>query len=121
MSDIYNEQKINHIIELYKKSRERDRKKYEKKKDKPEFKLENRMRAKAHYDAHYRDVKKNNYKNNQEFNKAKGLFYYYKRTDRLELFMKKYSDKVTILYEGGFDVKSYLETGSGSGSGSDTD
>ncbi len=109
MTDIYNEEKINKIIEIYKKSRERDRKKYEKKKNDPAFIEQNRARAKAHYEAHYRDVKKDNYNKNKEFIKAKSLFYYYRKTNRIDEFKSKFPDKVELMETHGFVV------GSGSG------
>ena len=109
MTDFYNEEKINKIIELYKKNRERDRKKYEKKKDDPAFIQQNRARAKAHYQAHYKDVKKDKYIKNQDFIKAKSLFYYYRRTNRIDEFKIKFPDKVQLMETHGFVV------GSGSG------
>ena len=112
MTDIYDESKINKIIELYKKNRERDRKKYEKRKNDPDFIEKNRARAKAHYQAHYKDIKKDNYIKNQEFIKAKSLFYYYRRNNRIDDFKTKFPDKVTLMETHGFVV------GSGSGSGS---
>ncbi len=112
MTDIYNEDKINKIIELYKKSRERDRIKYQRKKDNPDFIEQNRARAKAHYQAHYKDIKKEKYIKNQEFIKAKSLFYYYRRTNRIDEFKSKFPDKVQLMENHGFVV------GSGSGSGS---
>lgn len=109
MTDFYNEEKINKIIELYKKNRERDRKKYEKKKDDPAFIQQNRARAKAHYQAHYKDVKKDKYIKNQDFIKAKSLFYYYRRTNRIDEFKIKFPDKVQLMETHGFVI------GSGSG------
>ena len=109
MTDFYNEEKINKIIELYKKNRERDRKKYEKKKDDPAFIQQNRARAKAHYEAHYKDVKKDKYIKNQDFIKAKSLFYYYRRTNRIDEFKIKFPDKVQLMETHGFVI------GSGSG------
>lgn len=106
MTDFYNEEKINKIIELYKKNRERDRKKYEKKKDDPAFIEQNRARAKAHYDAHYKDVKKDKYIKNQDFIKAKSLFYYYRRTNRIDEFKIKFPDKVQLMETHGFVVGS---------------
>jgi len=113
MSNIYDEVQINKIIELYKKNRERDRIKYQKKKDNPHFIEQNRARAKAHYQAHYKDTKKENYMKNQDFIKAKSLFYYYRRTNRIDDFKTKFPDKVKLMETHGFPV------GSGSGSGSD--
>jgi hypothetical protein len=106
MTDFYNEEKINKIIELYKKNRERDRKKYEKKKDDPAFIQQNRARAKAHYEAHYKDVKKDKYIKNQDFIKAKSLFYYYRRTNRIDEFKIKFPDKVQLMETHGFVVGS---------------
>ena len=106
MTDFYDESKINKIIELYKKSRERDRKKYQKKKDDPDFIQKNRARAKAHYEAHYKDVKKDNYIKNQDFIKAKSLFYYYRRMNRIDEYKSKFPDKVDLMESYGFVIAS---------------
>jgi len=112
MANIYDDDKINKIITLYKKRVERDRIKYEKKKNDPVFIEQNRSRAKAHYEAHYKEVKKQNYNKNKDVVKAKSLFYYYRRNDRVDEFISKYPDKVELMGNHGITV-------SGSGSGSD--
>jgi len=110
-TDIYDEVKINKIIELYKKNRERDRLKYQKKKDDPKFIEQNRLRAKCHYETYYKDIKKENYNKNKDVLKAKNLFYYYRRTNRIEEYKTKYPDKVKLFETHGFPFCS----GSGSG------
>tara|TARA_R110001592_G_scaffold14084_5_gene63754 strand:- start:384 stop:710 length:327 start_codon:yes stop_codon:yes gene_type:complete len=104
MTNIYDDDKINKIITLYKKRVERDRIKYEKKKNDPVFIEQNRSRAKAHYEAHYKEVKKQNYNKNKDVVKAKSLFYYYRRNDRVDEFIIKYPDKVELMGNHGITV-----------------
>ncbi len=111
-TEIFDNDKITKIIDSYKKRRERDRAKYLRNKDDPNFVQQNRARAKAHYDAHYKETKKINYQNNKEFNQVKSLYYYYKRTNKIDQFMKKYPQKIEILTNHGFSI----DSGSGSGS-----
>ena len=117
-TDIYNNDKIIKIIDMYKKSRERDKKKYEKKKDDPIFKQENRNRAKAHYDSYYKNVKKCSYDNNKDFLKNRSLLNYYKANNRVNEFITKYPDKVKCLEDYGLSVATLVNTSSTSGSGS---
>ena len=111
MTEIYNDDKINKIIDLYKKNRERDKIKYQKKKDDPEFIKQNRLRAKTHYETVYKEKKKDNYEKNKVLLQTKPLFRYYKNNDKVEAFEKKYPDKYKLLQDHGINV-------SASGSGS---
>lgn len=111
MSEIYDDAKIQKIIELYKKNRERDKIKYQKKKDDPEFIIQNRLRAKAHYDTVYKEKKKDNYEKNKELLQVKALFRYYKKNDKVEAFQKKYPDKFKLLQDHGA-VASVSDSGS---------
>tara|TARA_R100001163_G_scaffold65696_1_gene64074 strand:- start:2116 stop:2457 length:342 start_codon:yes stop_codon:yes gene_type:complete len=111
MSEIYDDAKIQKIIELYKKNRQRDKIKYQKKKDNPDFILQNRLRAKAHYETVYKEKKKDNYENNKELLQSKSLFRYYKKNGKVEAFQKKYPDKYKLLENHGA-----VASASGSGS-----
>ncbi len=110
-TEIYDDAKINKIIELYKKNRYRDKIKYQKKKDDPEFIIQNRLRAKTHYENVYKEKKKENYEKNKVLLQTKSLFRYYKKNDKVEGFKNKYPDKYQLLQDHGIDVSS-----SGSGS-----
>ena len=105
-SEIFDNDKINKIIESYKKRRDRDKAKYLRKKNDPNFVQQNRARAKAHYEAHYKDIKKNNYESNKELNQCKSLFYYYRKNNKVDEYIKKYPEKVEILTNQGFVVAS---------------
>lgn len=95
-----NQEKINHILETYKKKLEYDRQRYQLKKDNEEFKIKNRQHAKDHY--HKNKVKyQEKYKNSQEEKKLKNLFYYYRRLDRLDDLQKKHPDKWSTLEQMG--------------------
>ncbi len=111
MTEVYDDDKINKIIELYKKNRQRDKIKYLKKKDDPEFILQNRLRAKTHYETVYKEKKKENYEKNKVLLQSKSLFRYYKKNEKVEAFRKKYPDKYKLLQDHGIIV-------SASGSGS---
>lgn len=111
MSEIYNDEKINKIIELYKKNRQRDKIKYQKKKDDPEFIKQNRLRAKTHYETVYKEKKKDNYEKNKVLLQTKSLFRYYKKNDKVDVFEKKYPEKYKLLQDHGFALS---PSGSGS-------
>ena len=106
MSDtmVYDDEKIRKIVELYKKSRARDKVKYDKKKDDPNHKEENKLRCKAHY-LKVKDAKKLEYANNREFRKHRSLFNYYRLNDRVEEFISKYPERVTFLDNHGVKVR----------------
>tara|TARA_R110001592_G_scaffold92299_1_gene269261 strand:+ start:445 stop:789 length:345 start_codon:yes stop_codon:yes gene_type:complete len=102
-TDIYDTEKIEKIITLYKKSKARDKAKYEKKKADPDFVSSNRARAKAHYEAN-KEVKATEYKNNKEYLKNKSLFNYYRSNDRIDEFREKYPEKCECLINHGVVV-----------------
>lgn len=99
----YSDEKIRHILELYKKSRMRDKVKYQNNKLKEGFAEKNRARAKAHYDAH-KEVKSTKYKDNRDVLKAKALFNYYKKNEKIDIFKVKHLDKFNLLVNHGFGV-----------------
>ena len=96
----YSEEKIAHILELYKKSRMRDKVKYQNNKLKEGFAEKNRARAKAHYDAH-KEIKAGKYKDNRDLLKAKSLFNYYRRNDKIDIFKEKHLEKFNLLVNHG--------------------
>jgi len=100
-TEIYNDDKIQRIIELYKKNRQRDKINYQKRKDNPEFIIQNRLRAKTHYETVYKEKKKDNYEKNKELLQTKALFRYYKKNDKVEAFQKKYPNKYKLLQDHG--------------------
>ena len=111
MTEVYDDIKINKIIELYKKNRQRDKIKYLKKKDDPEFILQNRLRAKTHYETVYKEKKKDNYEKNKVLLQTKSLFRYYKKNDKVEGFKNKYPEKYQLLQDHGI-IASVSDSGS---------
>lgn len=105
MTDIYDNDKIQRIIKAYQKQRDRDKLKYQNKKDDPDFIKQNRDRAKAHYQAN-KQIKADNYKNNKDFLRCRSLHNYYKLNNRVDEFIDKYPDKVTLLKDHGFTCAS---------------
>ena len=103
-TEIYDNEKIHKIIDLYKKSRARDKLKYDKRKSDPVYVEQNRQRSRAYYIKN-KESKQNEYAQNQDFRKHRSLFNYYKYNDRLDEFMDKYPDRVTFLQEHGFKVQ----------------
>ena len=95
----YTESEINHILELYKKSRERNKLYYDKIKDTDEFKKKNRERAKKHYQENktYKQQKKQDYNNNKEFLLARSSYYYYNKKNKLDVMKEKYPDKYELM------------------------
>ncbi len=106
-------EKINNILDSYKRRVEKDKIKYLKNKDNEDFKIANRARAKAHYEAN-KELKAKKYQDNKELLKCKALLNYYKYHNRINDFIEKYPDKVDLM-------KSYGLNCSGSGSGSAVD
>lgn len=97
MSDI----EIQKIISLYKNQRNKDKERYEKIKNTEEFKLKNRARAKAHYEK-TREIRQQRYINERDTRLAKNSYYYYKRTNQMELFKEKHPEKYEILKSCGY-------------------
>tara|TARA_R110000737_G_scaffold55487_4_gene78641 strand:- start:424 stop:738 length:315 start_codon:yes stop_codon:yes gene_type:complete len=101
MEDIkYTEDKTKHILELYKKSRIRDKAKYQQNKLKEGFNEKNRERANAHYKAN-KEIKTTKYKDNRDVLNAKSLYNYYNRNDKVELFKTKHVNKYNLLITQG--------------------
>ena len=112
----YTQEQTKHIIELYKKSRIRDKAKYQTNKLKEGFLETNRARAKAHYLAN-KEIKADKYQNNKQLLKAKALYNYYKNNEKLETFKIKHVEKFNLLSAQGL-ISCDGTNGSGSGSGS---
>ena len=95
----YTESEINHILELYKKSRQRDKAYYQKIKDNDEFKKKNRERARKHYEKNkaYKEQKKQDYNNNKEFLLARSSYYYYNKKNKLDVMKDKYPDRYELM------------------------
>lgn len=92
----FTEDKINHILELYKRHRIRDKAKYQRKKEQEGFAEKNRARAKAHYEAN-KELKSTKYKDNKDILNAKSLYNYYKKNDKIDIFKEKHVDKFNLL------------------------
>lgn len=93
----FNEDQIKHILNQYAKKRNREKNYYhDNNKDNETFQVKNRERAKKHYENN-KDKKKEKYENNKDFLRARQLYYYYKKNDKLDAFKEKYEDKCEIL------------------------
>jgi len=97
----FTQDKINDIVNLYKRHRIRDKAKYQKNKLREGFNEKNRERAKAHYQAN-KEIKATKYKDNKDILNAKSLYNYYKRNDKIEDFKTKHVDKFNLLTTNGF-------------------
>ena len=96
-----NEEKINHIVEQYKKKKEREYNNYHNvNKFNDDYIIKNKERAKAHYDLHS-EQRKLKYKETSDFVKARSSYNYYKKTNNLSKFREKFPDKVKILSDMG--------------------
>jgi hypothetical protein len=94
-------EEISHIIENYKKKRDREKTYYHNvKKIDEEFIKKNRERATKHY-AENKDKKLEKYQQNKEFLSARQLFYYYRKNKSVEDFQSKHPDKYTMLKNRG--------------------
>ena len=99
------EAQIAKVLTDYKKKREKENKYYhEVSKHNEEFKKKNRERAKNHYHSKGKDMKSNQYQENKEFVKARSLYNYYKKRDKIDTFKEKHDDKCKILIEKGFQL-----------------
>ena len=103
--EVYSDEDIRKIIDLYKKSRTRDKIRYDKRKTDPTYMEQNRQRSKAHY-IKFKDVKKNQYENNKDFRRHRSLFNYYRLNNRVGDFISKYPDRVEFLKEHGVPMPS---------------
>jgi hypothetical protein len=88
----YTEDEIQHILKLYKQTKDKRRAYYDKIKDTEEFKTKNRAKAKEHYHEN-KELKKNAYIQNKELIKARSSYNYYKKRDRIDDFKEKYPDR----------------------------
>ena len=75
--EVYSDEDIRKIIDLYKKNRTRDKLRYEKRKTDLKYMEQNRQRSKAHY-IKFKEVKKNKYENNKDYRRHRSLFNYYR-------------------------------------------
>ena len=95
----FSEEEITKILNQYKKKRDRENKYYhETTKNKEDFVLKNRARAKAHYNLN-KDKKKEKYNENKDFIKAKNLYHYYVKKEKVDSFKEKHEDKFNLLKE----------------------
>jgi len=95
MSDI-SDIEIQKIVSMYKSQRQKDKERYEKIKNTEEFKMKNRARAKAHYEK-TREIRQQKYINERDTRLAKNSYYYYKRSNNLEVFKEKHPEKYELL------------------------
>lgn len=99
------ESQIAKVLIDYKKKREKENKYYhEVSKHNEEFKMKNRERAKNHYHSKGKEMKSEVYQANKEFAKARSLYNYYKKKDKIDSFKEKHDDKCKILIEKGFKI-----------------
>ena len=89
-------ERIQRILNAYEKKREKEKERYQLIKDTEDFKMKNRQRAKNHYE-HNKEKKREKYENNKEYLNARSQYYYYKKTDRMDIFKEKYPHKIELL------------------------
>ena len=89
-------ERIARILKQYEKKREKEKERYQLIKDTEDFKTKNRQRARDHYEKN-KDKKREKYENNKEYLNARSQYYYYKKTDRLDIFKEKYPNKIELL------------------------
>ena len=97
------DEKIQRIITVYKKQRDRDKRRYELRKQDPEFMERNRQRARLYHQKN-RQNKKDQYQKNIDFMQSRNLLNYYKKLNRLDDFKSKYPDKIVLLENHGIVV-----------------
>ncbi len=97
------EEQIQRILTTYKNKKIREQQYYHNvSKHKEEFKIKNRERAKDHYhNKGYNVKRKEKYEMDKKTNQSKGLYYYYKKKDKIEVFKEKHKEKYEILIEKG--------------------
>ena len=99
MTSIYSDEQIAKILTNYKNKRERENKYYhEVTKHNEDSKIKNRERAKSHYHRVGKDMKKENYEQNKDLRKAKSLYNYYKKHDKIDLFIEKHKEKHELIF-----------------------
>ena len=102
--ETYTDDEIKKIVEQYKNKREREHKQYhEVSKHDEEWRKENCKKSSNFYKTH-KDHYKDKYIKNQEYIKARNLYRYYLRNNKVEEFKVKHPDKYKYLDEGGYDV-----------------
>ncbi len=98
--DSMTDEKIQKIISVYKKQRDRDKKRYDVRKNDPVFMEKNRERARLYHQNH-RNSRKQHYEKNIEYVKARNLLNYYKANNRIEEFKNKYPKRIELLSQYG--------------------
>ena len=93
---ITDSERIERILKQYEKKREKEKERYQLIKDTEDFVMKNRQRAKDHYERN-KDKKRDKYIDDKDFLNAKSQYYYYKKTNRLDIFKEKYPNKIEIL------------------------
>ena len=96
-------ERIERILKQYEKKRAKEKERYQLIKDTEDFKSKNRQRAKNHYEQN-KDKKRDNYENNKDFLNARSQYYYYKKTDRLDIFKEKFPHKIEILQSRNINI-----------------
>ncbi len=98
-----NEEQIEKILTNYKNKRIRENKYYhEVSKNCEEFCEKNRQRAKSHYDKIGKDKKKEKYETNKDILKAKSLYHYYKKNNKIDKFIEKKPTEYQLLIDCNF-------------------
>jgi acid phosphatase class B len=92
----YSDEQIQHILNVYRTQREKDKIKYEKKKLNPDFVIKNRERAKKHYEKN-KEKRVNKYQLNKDLQQAKSSYHYYKRKDNIDKFKEKHPERYNLL------------------------
>lgn len=93
------EKQIQKIIEQFKKKKANEYYNYHNKyKLDEKYMIKNKQRAKEHYDNN-KEKRANEYSRNKEFLKARSSYNYYKKTNNLDKFQKKFPDRVKLLKE----------------------
>tara|TARA_R110000822_G_scaffold65722_8_gene160863 strand:+ start:592 stop:909 length:318 start_codon:yes stop_codon:yes gene_type:complete len=104
MTEINNSEHIQKLVEQYERKRIYEKERYQMIKDTDEFKTKNRNRAATHYSIN-KDKRKDRYDNDIEFMRAKSQYYYYKKTDQLDIFKEKYPNKFELLIQRNLIIK----------------
>tara|TARA_R110000822_G_scaffold54469_7_gene139498 strand:+ start:770 stop:1075 length:306 start_codon:yes stop_codon:yes gene_type:complete len=97
------ELQINKLIQSYKKKQIREKANYDAKKDMVSFKEANQIKSKAYHENN-KDKIKERYINNKDVMNARSLYNYYKRTNKLNVFIEKHKVKYDLLIDHGLIV-----------------
>ena len=92
---------IEKILNQYKNKKTKEKERYDMVKDTEEFKTLSRERTKNYYIKN-KDKKAQNYENNKTMIKAKNSYNYYKKTNNIEKFKTKHSERYNILLISGY-------------------